>query len=110
MGLGEVQSEKSAAAFARLRDAAYKKPGAPQPLGSYTHAERMREAVIMSLFVIPCEVDSRIISAVTGGARPGATVSEDYRAGSFWLNNTQFQLRRVGAEWLVVSAAPGPVP
>ncbi len=105
LAFGQLHSGKSAEAFARLRDAAYGKPGAPAKKETYTHAERMAESAIMTLCVIPG------LSGVAGSGMPtNATVNEDYATGTLWMNNVEIQLCRVGAEWLVSEAHQGPVP
>jgi hypothetical protein len=109
LALGRLHSEKSAAAFARLRDAAYGLPGAPERRASYTHAERIQESAIMTLYFLPGGYDESMIPKTGRNNAWGVSVDENYRTGNLWLNNMQIKLLRVGSEWLVSSAVPGPV-
>ena len=107
--LGRLHSEKSAAAYARLRDAAYGTPGAPERRASYTHEERMVEAAVMAAFVIPTQGDSKAPQWTANPTPATVSVNEDYRTGTLALNNMEFRLHRVGREWLVASARNMPV-
>ncbi len=107
IALGEVGSEESVAVFARLRDAAFDKPGAPQRRESYTHEERTSEAVTMVLVVIPDYVPPAIEEDPMRRKSPKlARVSEDYSTGTICfgdqLSIVQLKMRRFGDEWLVV--------
>jgi protocatechuate 3,4-dioxygenase beta subunit len=102
IALGQIGSEKSVAAYCRLRDAAYARPGAPQPVANPTHAEKMTEAAVMTFSVIPGQAGMPEVRP-----RPEqATVSEDYRTGTIVLSgfstSVKVELRRFGTEWLVV--------
>ena len=102
IGLGRLGTPESVAAFVRLRDAAFEKPNAPERKDSYTHAEKMAEAVTMTLFVIP---DSPQALPVQPNS---ARVDLDYETGGITVGNalssgaTTFRMRRFGSEWLVV--------
>ncbi len=104
LALGEIGSKGSAEAFARLRDAAYGSPNAPERKEAYTHAERMTESAHMVLWVLSGN-GGMAPRPFNADAYSGATVSEDYTSGS--LNTTTFggwtdlQFRRVGDEWLL---------
>lgn len=106
LGLGQIATEKSAAAFQRLRDAAYALPGAPPRKEAYTHAERMAEAAHFVLWVMTAE-DSKTSPRLFDPAEySGATVSEDYSEGRLHTVSlggwTELMFRRVGDEWLLM--------
>ncbi|MCC6699533.1 MAG: hypothetical protein IT365_28160, partial [Candidatus Hydrogenedentes bacterium] len=105
IALGQIGTEKSAAAFKRLRDAAYDRPNAPPRKETYTHAERMAETAHMIFWVLTTDLSSPLARPFEPKAFTGATVSENYGEGT--LNTTMFggwtdlHFRRVGEEWLL---------
>lgn len=104
IGLGRIGSERSVAAFERLRDAARSLPEAPQAQESYTHQERICEAVEMVCIWIP-GVDPKSRVAFQPIART-ASVSGDYITASVHCGSpfelTEVELKRFGDEWLVI--------
>jgi hypothetical protein len=109
LALGRLHTEKSAAAFARLRDAAYGKPGVPERRESYTHGQRAWEAAVMALLVIP-GCDEAFVSRLDANQVSRVSIDEKYRTAHLGLYAAGIELARVGAEWLVVSAMPYPMP
>ncbi|HUW62912.1 MAG TPA: hypothetical protein VMZ06_18045 [Candidatus Bathyarchaeia archaeon] len=103
--LGRVGTKESVAAWKSLRDAARAQPGAPQPRPAYTHAQRMYEAAIFALCIIPGTVNP-----YHQLSNPGAWVSTDYTRGAVLLGDVDVQLLRYGHEWLPVEKEYLPVP
>lgn len=99
MGLGYIGSEKSVQAFKRLRDEAFGKPWAPAQQSRYTHSERMREALNVTLCVIVRDEalpGTRAQFANKGEAR----VEPDFISGWYETGGRTFRFRRFGDEWL----------
>ena len=103
VALGQIPSKKAVKAFVRLRDAAYGKKGAPKRLSAYTHRERMIEATVMTLLVIPGALSSKNPPSQEPD-RFMVDVNEDYLTGTVIYAGTRLELRRTGAEWIVSSA------
>jgi hypothetical protein len=108
--LGELHTQASAEAFARLRDAAYAKSFAPPRRDAYTHAQRMAESALMALYVIPRDKRDPRMPERDEFLRSSVGVAEDYSKGSLWVRNSELHMYRVGAEWLPASLTPGPIP
>lgn len=107
VALGRIGSEKSVAAYCKLRDAAYKLPGAPQPKTDPTHDEKMAEAIVMTFALLP---GGEIAASEIQIRMDSATISEDYRSGTMTLDGPrgriQIDLSRFGTEWLVTRIQP----
>ena len=110
VGLGLVGTEKSAKAYARLRDAAFDMPWAPEPQLEYTHAQRMAEAAALTISVIPY-MGTEGTPNTSLEARPRtAWVSDDFSTGNLRYGDYHVKAIRMGAEWLVVDVPPIPIP
>lgn len=100
LGLGKIGTERSAKAFAKIRDEAMSLPGAPKTKEDCSHADKMGQALEMTLFVIPYG------GRWTDHAKPvleRARVSSDYVWGQLGIEGyTQIVFRRIGAEWFMV--------
>ena len=108
IGLGVIGTDKSVAAYQSLRDAAYAYSGAPAAKKSYTHAERMAEAVIMTMCTIPGSPHGQVVNLES------AEIDSDYVTGRITAGNIDYgyptyTLRRFGDEWLVVSMVAGAI-
>lgn len=102
---GQIATPKSAAAFKRIRDAWRAKPGMPQAKESYTHAERMIEAVYFYRTGFTWDFSYSVPPSLESLGRFEASVSNDYKTGavhlSYGYGGAAFSLVRVGDEWLV---------
>ncbi len=100
IGLGQICSAKSAAAYGHLRDKARAVSGAPQEKDAYTHAERIWEAMEMT--------DGFILGSPgsSGGRLPSsalrARLSPDFQSASVYSRGRSVELKRFGDEWMVV--------
>jgi protocatechuate 3,4-dioxygenase beta subunit len=105
VALGAIGAEDAVAAYKRLRDAAYGQPGAPEPQESYTHGERMAEAAMMTLYIIPGIAHRREVNVES--ARIDDTYSTgEITAGDAMSGATTLKMRRFGDEWLIVEIGP----
>lgn len=105
IALGRIGTDKSVAAFKRLRDAAYGKNGAPERRPAYTHGERMAESAAMTLHYIPGEAGPA--PASLDGEK--ALVSADYTEGEMYYPHYEVHFRRYGDEWMPVRMIPLPI-
>jgi hypothetical protein len=103
--LGRIGTKDSVAKWKSLRDAARAQPGAPQPRPAYTHAQRMYEAAVFAICIIPGAANP-----YHQLSNPGAWVSADYKRGAVLLGDVDVQLLRYGDEWMSVEEQPLPVP
>jgi len=106
IGLGQIGTEKSVAAFVKLRDAAFGKPGTPKRKESYTHAEKMAETVEMVFNVIPRLPSDETPPRLATVSPEDAWVSEDFTEGHIGCRMpgggyTQIMMRCFGNEWLI---------
>jgi hypothetical protein len=108
--LGYIGTETSVAAFVKLRDAAFGKPGAPKRRDSYTHAEKMAETVEMVFRIIPDYVPPKHTTDLGGLVPKDAWVSEDYTTGHIVFGHWRVHMKRFGSEWLIVWLEGLPVP
>jgi hypothetical protein len=115
--LGQIGSARSIAAWKKLRDTAYAKPGAPQKKETYTHAERMAEAAMMVLCVIPDAPEESNYGVTLQPNQESAKVDEDYATATMCFSGRARTLtdasgsmnvtfRRFGDEWLVSDIPP----
>jgi len=112
-GLSQFTTPEGAAAFARLRAMAYRRPGAPQPPADYTHALRISETVFMTFSGIPGLEWPENVQESLEQSVAYVTVDEDHHKASARLRfgvagDATFQ--RVGDEWLLTAFRPDPVP
>ncbi len=98
IALGRIGTDKSVAAFKRLRDAVYLKYGAPELRPTYTQAERMAEAAAMILHYIP----GGLGPAPTELSGRHASFSPDNSEGSMRYQYKMLHFRRFGDEWLLL--------
>ena len=100
IGLGRIGSQKSVAAYVRLRDQAFEKTGVPERKTEYTHAEKIAEAYYMTIYII-----SDRCTWCTGSVPGSIVVSEEYLEGELTTFDgctfSIWRLRRFGSEWLV---------
>jgi hypothetical protein len=106
IGLCQAGTEKSVAAFVKLRDAAFGKPDAPERKESYTHAEKMAETVEMVFNVIPRLPGDETPPPLATVRPEDAWVSEDFTEGHIGCRMpgggyTRIMMRRFGNEWLI---------
>ena len=106
VGLGQIGTEKSVAAFVKLRDAAFGKPGTPERKESYTHAEKMAETVEMVFNVIPRLPSDDAPPPLATVSPEDAWVSEGFTEGHIGCRMpgggyTRIMMRRFGNEWLI---------
>ena len=104
IALCALRSEKAIRQWVELRDAAFQKHGAPKRKESYTHAEKIAEAIQMTFHVIAHPDRPENQEWIPGNLR--IWVAEDYKSAKalFSLNNEGYNvlLERFGPEWIVV--------
>jgi hypothetical protein len=97
VAINRIGTPESLAAWKNLRDQARTMPNAPQSRAEYTHAERMEEAIVLTLAA------TRGALSIHAMGSYGAEIAEDYTTGTIWVGGTQYTLRRVGNEWFPVT-------
>lgn len=103
--LGRTATPKSAAAYKRIRDAWRTRPGMPPAKESYTHAERMAEAVYFYRVIFAREYIGVAPPGIESLGRFDAVVDPEYKTGTVHLQyaygGATYNLVRVGGEWMV---------
>ncbi len=97
VAINRIGTSESLAAWKSLRDQARTMPNAPKAREEYTHAERMEEAIVLTLAA------TRGALSIHAMGSYGAEITEDYNTGTIWVGGTQYTLRRVGDEWFPVT-------
>ncbi len=97
VAINRIGTPESLAAWKLLRDQARTMPNAPQARVEYTHAERMEEAIVLTLAA------TRGALSIHAMGSYGAEIAEDYSTGTIWVGGTQYTLRRFGDEWVPVT-------
>ena len=104
IALCALRSEKAIKKWVELRDAAFQKHGAPKRKESYTHAEKIMEAIQMTFHVIPLPDRPGNQEWIPGNLR--IWVAEDYKSAKAWFSlddkGYNVLLERFGPEWMVV--------
>lgn len=105
LALGRIGSEKSVAAFTRLRDRSLTAAGIPK-VEDGTHAEKMTEAAAIALG-LPADYRKSLDEPNSWGRQ--WKVSNDYSESSMECASSFVQLKRFGDEWIPVAFEPLPV-
>ena len=108
IALCALRSEKAIKKWVELRDAAFQKHGAPKRKESYTHAEKITEAIQMTFHVITLPDRPENQEWIPGNLR--IWVAEDYKTANAWFSfehgGYEVHLERFGPEWLIVGIGP----
>ena len=107
IALGIIGTKQSVSAYRKLRDTAFALHDAPQPLSDPTHAEKISEALHMTLYLIPDKIDRP-----EAPPRTQISVSEDYLEATLNISRRyaglHVTLRRFDEEWLITGIVDGP--